>query len=97
MGRSWNAGVLDGLTSEVEFLAVVTEYFFESPDTMSRKHPELYELLKKTFRQDTRERFGGLGRLVMRRRRVGRNSPCPCGSGQKYKKCCLRKHKKAEL
>ena len=21
---------------------------------------------------------------------VGRNSPCPCGSNQKYKKCCLR-------
>jgi methionyl aminopeptidase len=23
--------------------------------------------------------------------RVGRNDPCPCGSGLKYKKCCLRK------
>lgn len=22
---------------------------------------------------------------------VGRNDPCPCGSGKKYKKCCLRK------
>ena len=20
---------------------------------------------------------------------VGRNAPCPCGSGRKYKKCCL--------
>lgn len=23
--------------------------------------------------------------------RVGRNDPCPCGSGKKYKQCCLRK------
>jgi len=23
------------------------------------------------------------------RRKVGRNEPCPCGSGKKYKKCCL--------
>jgi len=23
--------------------------------------------------------------------RVGRNDPCPCGSGKKYKKCCGRK------
>jgi preprotein translocase subunit SecA len=23
--------------------------------------------------------------------RVGRNDPCPCGSGKKYKACCLRK------
>jgi preprotein translocase subunit SecA len=22
-------------------------------------------------------------------RKVGRNDPCPCGSGKKYKKCCL--------
>jgi len=22
-------------------------------------------------------------------KRVGRNQPCPCGSGKKYKKCCL--------
>ena len=21
-------------------------------------------------------------------KKVGRNSPCPCGSGKKYKKCC---------
>jgi hypothetical protein len=23
--------------------------------------------------------------------KIGRNAPCPCGSGKKYKKCCLRK------
>jgi hypothetical protein len=22
---------------------------------------------------------------------VGRNDPCPCGSGRKYKKCCLKR------
>ncbi|WP_419661565.1 SEC-C metal-binding domain-containing protein [Desulfosarcina variabilis] len=24
-----------------------------------------------------------------RNRKIGRNAPCPCGSGKKYKKCCL--------
>jgi len=24
--------------------------------------------------------------------KVGRNEPCPCGSGRKYKRCCLRKN-----
>ena len=24
--------------------------------------------------------------------KVGRNEPCPCGSGKKYKKCCIRKN-----
>lgn len=23
--------------------------------------------------------------------KVGRNDPCPCGSGKKYKQCCLSK------
>ncbi|MFZ0500610.1 MAG: SEC-C metal-binding domain-containing protein [Steroidobacteraceae bacterium] len=26
----------------------------------------------------------------------GRNDPCPCGSGQKYKRCCLTKDQEAE-
>jgi len=26
-------------------------------------------------------------------RHVGRNAPCPCGSGKKYKKCCLPRHR----
>ena len=26
---------------------------------------------------------------------VGRNDPCPCGSGKKYKKCCLSKDEAA--
>ena len=27
--------------------------------------------------------------VVNRFRTVGRNDPCPCGSGRKYKKCCI--------
>lgn len=29
------------------------------------------------------------GKRVKRRSRTGRNDPCPCGSGRKYKRCCL--------
>ena len=28
--------------------------------------------------------------------KVGPNDPCPCGSGKKYKKCCMQKDKMAE-
>ena len=27
--------------------------------------------------------------------KAGRNDPCPCGSGKKYKKCCLSQHEEA--
>jgi len=28
--------------------------------------------------------------------KIGRNDPCPCGSGKKYKKCCIDKDRKEE-
>jgi hypothetical protein len=28
--------------------------------------------------------------------KTGRNDPCPCGSGKKYKHCCLKKDEAAE-
>ena len=31
-----------------------------------------------------------------RDKKVGPNDPCPCGSGKKYKKCCMQKEKTAE-
>lgn len=27
--------------------------------------------------------------IVRDNKKVGRNDPCPCGSGKKYKNCCL--------
>jgi uncharacterized protein YecA (UPF0149 family) len=36
------------------------------------------------FRQD-------LAPAPERKQRVGRNQPCPCDSGRKFKQCCLRK------
>ncbi|MGB4437809.1 MAG: SEC-C metal-binding domain-containing protein, partial [Sedimentibacter sp.] len=27
-------------------------------------------------------------KIVVNGEKVGRNDPCPCGSGKKYKKCC---------
>lgn len=38
-----------GATNEAEFFAVVSEYFFERPDLLKEKHPELYSLLLKIF------------------------------------------------
>ncbi len=41
-----------GATNEAEFFAVASEYFFERPDLLQSKHPELYDLLESIFRQD---------------------------------------------
>lgn len=38
-----------GGTNEAEFLAVASEYFFEQPERMKVKHPDLYQMLKTCF------------------------------------------------
>lgn len=38
------------------------------------------------------QRLGSLaqqGHTFHHRQKIGRNSTCPCGSGRKFKKCCI--------
>lgn len=39
------------------------------------------------------KRLGELNRehdeTLVRRKKIGRNDPCPCGSGRKFKTCCI--------
>ena len=41
------------LTNEGEFLAVVSEYFFDSPVKMKARHPDLYRSMQKMFNQNS--------------------------------------------
>ena len=34
---------------------------------------------------------------VRKEKKVGPNDPCPCGSGKKYKKCCMQKDKESGM
>lgn len=70
-----------GSTNQLEFFAVATEYFFERPKMMKRKHPELYDALVNFYKQD----LADIAEDIQPRK----NSACPCGSGKKYKRCCL--------
>ena len=72
-----------GGTDRAEFFSVVSEYFFERPKLLAKNHPDLYNLLEKIFKQDMASR-----RLKKNKGKIGRNSPCPCNSGKKFKKCC---------
>lgn len=62
------------------------------------------QLVRKPEPQAQRRRWqygsagGGEKPTVTQRRveKVGRNDPCPCGSGKKYKKCCGKKQPSGE-
>lgn len=76
-----------GGINRAEFFAVASEYFFEKPKQFEKSHPELYALMVEVFNQNLKTR-----NLKRSRQEIGRNSPCPCGSGKKFKKCCGRIH-----
>jgi Mlc titration factor MtfA (ptsG expression regulator) len=75
-----------GATNQQEFFAVASEYFFERPDLLKTKHPELYQTLSKVFNQDMATVIDSSSYT---KKSPGRNDPCPCGSGEKFKNCCL--------
>jgi tetratricopeptide (TPR) repeat protein len=61
-----------------------------SPARLTAQFAHLYNGLRRnlgrTDHVSLHVSFHGAGK------KVGRNDPCPCGSGKKYKKCCLAKH-----
>jgi Mlc titration factor MtfA (ptsG expression regulator) len=68
-------------TNSAEFFAVSSEYFFERPKMLQQKHPKLYDYLSEFYQQNLAELNADIA--------PKKNSPCPCGSGKKYKRCCM--------
>ncbi|MBW1722756.1 MAG: preprotein translocase subunit SecA [Deltaproteobacteria bacterium] len=69
----------------------------ESLMTLSRIHlmrraPVEEEIPKKKKRAMRYSHGDGASPMTVKRegKKIGRNDPCPCGSGKKYKKCCGR-------
>ena len=76
-----------GGTNKAEFFSVASEYFFERPKLLKKKHPDLYNMLERVFNQNMSVRS-----LTKRNLDIGRNEKCPCNSGVKFKKCCGEIH-----
>ena len=52
--------------------------------------PTAVDLILARRQEENRERQQTiLKKKPVKAKKIGRNDPCPCGSGRKYKKCCL--------
>lgn len=51
--------------------------------------PEWDELLTEERRKELYKEQKASG-TIKKEKKIGRNEPCPCGSGRKYKQCCGR-------
>ncbi len=65
----------------------------DEPDNFSPFHPDAAAIAVRRAEQEAR--YAWLRREALQKPqprlvlpKIGRNDPCPCGSGKKYKKCC---------
>jgi uncharacterized protein YecA (UPF0149 family) len=49
--------------------------------------PEWDSILSKEKRAELKAAYNST-KTIVKEDKIGRNDPCPCGSGKKYKKCC---------
>ena len=54
---------------------------------------ELRKRFGKTFGQRLKPINIPLTEKQVHEMKIGRNDPCPCGSGKKFKRCCLHSQK----
>jgi tetratricopeptide (TPR) repeat protein len=82
--------------SEAEFEPLLQLLQGGDPDVIARHagitKKELFQMRDDLLAQAERERAKAVAPPPGK---VGRNEPCPCGSGEKYKRCCLKKHEAA--
>ena len=83
--------------SEAELEPVLKLLQGGNPDVIALKagitKEQLFKIRDDLLAQAERERAKATD---MPSNNVGRNAPCPCSSGKKYKHCCLSKHDTAE-
>lgn len=62
-------------------LAADADYLYSLPQWNSILTEEKRQEIVKAYKKS---------KTVVKGKKIGRNDPCPCGSGKKYKKCCGR-------
>jgi len=81
--------MFEAMMDRVEDEALRILFLLRTPD---EEEAMIREYQRRKRREQAQMRFSGAGaaekpQQVIRKEKIGRNDPCPCGSGKKYKKC----------
>ena len=80
--------IIDAITHA--FIAVYEELQLTQEDIETYHQPDS-AFLTDTATEDFDFQSINTTPYIREGKKVGRNEPCPCGSGKKYKKCCINK------
>lgn len=79
--------------SEVELSIDFEKLYYNMHDASADWLYDLEEwapILSDEERKEIKKEYNR-SKIVVKDKKIGRNEPCPCGSGKKYKQCCLNK------
>lgn len=85
------ADTLGGFEHEKEDMAVMQKMIDVAKEHHDKEDGVTTKVLEKgktVYDRMKESAVTGAGSQVKNANKVGRNDPCPCGSGKKYKKCC---------
>ncbi len=73
------------------FLTIFDQYDYFRSATDDDEGPDVpdYQFPEKTFEKSSRSPYYKPQMPAIAAKTPGRNDPCSCGSGKKYKKCCM--------
>ena len=86
--------VTQWVLSDSAYLARLERHYALTKQAAADPTHPAYAVLSESFTDDLDEYLesplGTQARRAISRTKIGRNAPCPCGSGKKYKVCCGR-------
>ncbi|OPL08319.1 MAG: hypothetical protein AVO33_11320 [delta proteobacterium ML8_F1] len=88
--------VFDGIDQVNELLSLIMDLSNHTRIWQNNGHTpdEIFEAFEKPNMRPLPQKpfvYDEGSKTAVKEVKVGRNDPCPCGSGKKYKKCCLGK------
>lgn len=87
--NSWIGLCFSPLRQRFRF-SILLEHPWEHSIEMDKLVSDLPGLGKHHEVKDGKLNFKRISKMATKRKKkIGRNDPCPCGSGKKYKQCCL--------
>jgi len=91
----WIVPVVAGIIEPITGIASSYSNSFIADKFLKGYHPNLFldNVLRKNILAKQKSHKTKLTTQVIRKRKtkIGRNDPCICGSGKKYKRCCINK------
>ena len=88
---------LNNFKYDVEFNENEQNQIAEIIKSLRNSQPEVFGILKRRYKEVKNASKAIIKKFSLKEKKeeqpkieIGRNDPCPCGSGKKYKKCCGR-------